>query len=268
MNQRECRVPCPAAAIPETEGGHSGPATHHLDNPDFPLRRFVSCDQCGTPLTGSAPRGRKKTYKYYHCRKCRGVYVRRDELHRLFLDKLESLKPRPEYLALFRRIVLDVWKDRAAEAGALRGDLEVKLADLRRREELLEEAYLYAKKIDAVTYERQRDAIREQIALATIDLGDARHEETDVEAVLGFAEYVMTNAARLWMESTIEQKTRLQRALFPEGLRLQDGRFGTAVTCMAFTQLQAIEAEKSGMASPRGFSSVYKLMRGQFKRAA
>ena len=151
----------------------------------------------------------------YHCRKCRGVSIRRDALHRLLLELLETLRPRPEYVALFRAIVLDVWKGRAAEAGALRADLEVKLADLRRREELLEEAYLYAKKIDAMTYERQRDAIREQIALATIDLDDARHEETDVEGLLGFAEHVLTNAARLWMEATAEQKTAASARAFP-----------------------------------------------------
>ena len=237
--------------------GHTGPATHHLDHPDFPLRRFVVCDRCGTPLTGSAPRGRTKNYSYYHCRRCPGVSIRRDALHRLFLELLETLRPRPEYLALFRAIVLDVWKVRGAEAGALRAGLETKLSDLRRREELLEEAFLYAKRIDATTYERQRDVIREQIALATIDLDDARHEETDVDGVLGFAEHVLTNAARLWQEATIEQRTRLQRALYPEGLRLRDGKFGTAVTCMAFTDFRTIEAGKFCVASPTGQPTLY-----------
>jgi hypothetical protein len=232
--------------------GHTSPATHHLDNPDFPLRRFVSCDQCGTPLTGSAPRGRAKTYPYYHCRKCRGVSIRRDALHRLFVEQLDALRPRPEYLSLFKAIVLDVWKARTAEASALRADLEAKLADLRGREQAVEEAFLFKKVIDAATYERQRDAIREQIALATIDLTDALQDETDVEDLVAFAEHVMTNAARLWMEAALEQRMRLQRALFPDGLRLRDGEFGTAVTCMAFTQLREIGTDKSSMASPTG----------------
>ena len=59
--------------------------------------------------------------------------------------------------------------------------------DLRRREALLEDAFLYAKKIDAITYERQRDTMREQIALATIELEDARLDQIDVEGLLGFA---------------------------------------------------------------------------------
>ena len=96
--------------------------------------------------------------------------------------------------------------------------------------------------------------ILEQIALTTFELEDARHDEIDVEGLLGSAEYVLTHSARLWMEATAEQRPRLQRALFPEGLRLRDGRIGTAVTCMAFTQLQTNEGDYSGMASPGGFA--------------
>ena len=118
-------------------------------------------------------------------------------------------------MALFRAIVLDVWHARAAQAGALRAAFDVKLTDLRRRETLLEDAFLYAKKIDATTYERQRDMLREQIALASIDLEDARQEEIDVESLLGFAEYVVTNAARLWMEATAEQRPRFSVLFSP-----------------------------------------------------
>lgn len=58
----------------------AGPATtaHDLNNPQFPLRRFVVCDLCTTPLTGSAPKGRSKWYSYYHCRKCKGVSARKE----------------------------------------------------------------------------------------------------------------------------------------------------------------------------------------------
>ena len=59
-----------------------------------------------------------------------------------------------------------------------------------------------------------------ELLASLIELEDARLDQIDVEGLLGFAEYVLTNAARLWMEATAEQRPRLQRALFPEGLRL------------------------------------------------
>lgn len=231
-------------------GGRDGASPHRLNNPEFPLRRFVICDACNTPLTGSAPKGRSKTYPYYHCRRCKGVSVRKEVLEARFVELLETLSPRPEFMRLFRAIVLDVWKNRSADASRLRSSLEARLTDLRGREALLEDAFLYEKRIDVVTYERQRDKMREDIALVRIELEDARLEEIDVEGLLAFAEHVLGNAARLWKETIGHQRQRLQNVLFPEGLRLKEGRFGTAVTCLVFTQLAEIQKTESGMASP------------------
>jgi hypothetical protein len=138
---------------------------------------------------------------YYHCRRCKGVSVRKEILEAQFLELLEALKPRVEFMKLFKAIVLDVWKTRQANAGNLLTTLESRLADLRRRESILEDAFLYEKRIDTASYERQRDKIREDIALARIELEDARVDEIDVEGLLGFAEHVLGNAARLWMEA-------------------------------------------------------------------
>jgi hypothetical protein len=128
---------------------------------------------------------------------------------------------------------------------------------------------LYRKEIDRATYERQRDKLREDIALVRIELEDAKLEEIDIEGLLGFAEHVLTNAARLWIEASPEQKTRLQQVLFPNGLTLQDGKFGTATTCFAFTQLTEIFSPDSGVASPTGTVASQRLaMAGFYDRRA
>ncbi len=106
--------------------------------------------------------------------------------------------------------------------------------------------------IDRPAYERQRDRLREDIALAELEANDARLEELDVEGILGFAETVISNAARLWSDATLEQKQRLQAVLFPDGLRFDGKKFGTAVTCLAFSRLQRIAGVESGVASPNG----------------
>ena len=160
-------------------------------------------------------------------------------------------------MTLFRTAVLDLWKQRSAAARNLRRDLEQRLHELERREALLDEAFLYQKQIDAKTYERQRDKVREETTLARIELEDSRLDEFDVEGIVGFAEHLLTNAARLWMTGTPDQRQRLQRVLLPEGLRLRDKRFGTAVTCLAFNQLQENPSMESGLASPTGFEPVF-----------
>jgi hypothetical protein len=67
-----------------------------------------------------------------------------------------------------------------------------------------------------------------------MELSEAVLSQLDVDGVLAFAEHVLTNGARLWMELGLDQKQQLQQALFPEGLRLDREEFGTAVTCLAF----------------------------------
>jgi hypothetical protein len=112
-------------------------------------------------------------------------------------------------MKLFRAIVMDVWQERHTLADHLVADLSAKLSKLQQREALVDEAFLYKREIDQPTYERQRDKLREDIALVRIELEDAKLDEIDLEGVLGFAEHVLTNAARLWMEAAPEQKTRL-----------------------------------------------------------
>ena len=95
------------------------------------------------------------------------------------------------------------------------------------------------------------------MALAELELNDRAIGQPDVEGVLAFAEHVMTNADRLWMELSLDQRQQLQKVLFPEGLRFDGERFGTAVTCLAFKQLAENGASESGVASPTGFEPVF-----------
>jgi hypothetical protein len=126
---------------------------------------------------------------------------------------------------------------------------------LRRREAALDDAYVFERRVDASTYERQRDMLREEIALVQIELEDARIDVVDIEGLLEFAEHLLANASRLWMEASPNKRQQLQRVLFPEGLRFRDGGLGTAVSCFAFTQLAAIGDGKS-RGVPNGIANV------------
>ena len=89
-----------------------------------------------------------------------------------------------------------------------------------------------------------------------MELEQAKLEEIDVEDLLDFAEHVLNNAAHLWLDASPKLKRRLQTVIFPEGPRFRDGRLRTATTCLAFSQLQGIGADREGLASMvLGFTS-------------
>ena len=73
-----------------------------------------------------------------------------------------------------------------------------------------------------------------------------------MEGLLRFAESILEGAAALWTGADIDQRLRLQSVLFPQGLRFRDGRFGTAVTYLAFAQLGEESGNASSLASPTG----------------
>ena len=119
--------------------------------------------------------------------------------------------------------------------------------------------FAYERKIDARTYERQRDDLRQAITLATLELEDSRAADVDVEALLRFSERVLCNAAALWQDAPLDQRQRLQAALFPEGLRMRDGGFGTVVTSLAFKYFGGNQGSNSALASPTGFAAGWQL---------
>ena len=213
------------------DGKRPSVTPHQRNHPDFPLRVFVRCGHCDRALTGSKSTGRKGVrYAYYHCPNCSKVRARKGEFEQAFVEYMARLQPKPEYVKLFKAIVLDVWKQKQVESLAQTTALDNQLADLQERKDKLVEAFVYRKAIDQATYQRQLDKLSEEITLAEMAAHDAKLESFDVEAVLNFSEHVILNAARLWTEFSLEQKQRLQRVLFPEGVTFSADGFGTTAT--------------------------------------
>jgi hypothetical protein len=73
-----------------------------------------------------------------------------------------------------------------------------------------------------------------------------------LEAVLNFAEQVFLNTARVWMEWNAEQKQRLQKVLFPQGMTFCDGIIGTAETCLVYRLIGNSGVEKARLATLPG----------------
>jgi site-specific DNA recombinase len=222
------------------------------NNPLFPLRRFVRCGRCETPLTGSVSKGQNGgKHAYYHCRRgC--LSVRKAELEAEFVAHAGRLKPETALFDVFREVVLDVWKERNREAHAATVRITHRIAYLRTKKSQLVD-YLTRGTLTEATYKEAAAEVEAEIVVADIGLKEAQCEELDMEVVLNFAQDLLTNAGRLWLEFDLDRKQRLQKILFPEGLSFADGRFGTAATSFVFNDLTARFGQESGLVRPVGF---------------
>ena len=222
-------------------------------HPDFPLRHFVKCGCCGNPLTASWSKGRSKRYPNYRCqnRQCKGVSVRKEELENRFVEFLERMKPKPAYLKLFNTVVLDVWRHKQERNVSLSVTLKQQIENLLQRKDRLIDL-LADKAIGREDYQRRLHKLDEEILLAEMQERQTTLEGYDVEGVLAFAENIILNAARLWTEFSSEQKQRLQKVLFPQGVTFSDGIYRTTETCLFFKLLENSKEGKTSLATLSG----------------
>ncbi len=232
-------------------------APHRRRNPDFPLRAFVRCEACGRPVTGSFARSHTgRRYPYYHCTgRCHAVRVRREKLEGQFVDLLDSLRPSPPVLDLFRSVVVDVWGQGLRQRRERTGLLEAQLADLRRKRERLDEVYIYQGGLEREVYEEQRRRLGEQQRTAEMELRAAQGDRFDPRPVVDFAVRLLTQSSRMWGRAGLDQRQQLQKTLFPCGIAYAGG-FRTPVSGSIFYELEAKIGEKSSLVSPTGLEPV------------
>lgn len=183
--------------------------------------------------------------------------MKKEQLEKAFEAYLLELQPKAEYLRLLGEVILSVWKDKQRQLGSLHDAACKHLALLRQKKQKLVDALVYERTIDQATYDEQIAKVKEELTLAELAERDARIEQLDVEGAMSFARHVLGNAARLWVELPFEQKQRLQRVLFPEGLQFSDGVYKTARTNLVFSQLGRKIMKKESLVALTGIEPVF-----------
>jgi hypothetical protein len=170
-----------------------------------------------------------------------------------YVEALADLAPEPEFLRLFRAVVMDAYQTRQADARQQVVETERRLAQIEKRKARLEEAYLFEQTLDRDAYMQQRDRLSEERALALLTRHEAEVDGLDVEAVLNYAEFLAMNPGRLWEEASPEEKARLQAFLVPSGLTWEGERFGTVTTDLFFGRLEPVSDSTGALVALRGF---------------
>ena len=86
--------------------------------------------------------------------------------------------------------------------------------------------------------------------------GSRELEEFDVEGILSFAERVLPRASDLWVQASLEQRQRLQRLFFPEGVAFSGKAFDrTVVTSSLFEYLRPPERSNENLVDQTGVSA-------------
>ncbi len=229
---------------------------HRVNNEAFPLRQFVLCGACGSPLTASFSRGGSGgRYPYYRCRNkaCLAVHVKRDGLEEAFRQYLsrnvtEVTAPR---LRLFRDRVIDLWKGRHTAALAEQAAQRKRLEDLKAQQSRLLDLMCKGKIADEV-YQDKAAELSAEIAITRVQAHDSELDELDIEGVLNCAEYMFRNTVLILDKLDLDNRQRFQRVLFPSGLAysMAEG-FGTGASSPIINVIQQKQDVYFRLARPR-----------------
>lgn len=229
-------------------------APKRKDNPAFPLKHFVKCGICGTPLTGGMNKGKLKHYANYWCRnsECRAVKVSKSVLESEFIEHLQTLRPEAATTAQFPAIAADVWARRRGDTGVATGVLTARLEEQKKLKAELLRARLRGE-VNQADYAQANADFDDDIDGITRELHAVRSQRGTLDAFLRFAKLMLVDVAAAWQRADAEQRLRVQNFLFQGGVAYhRNQKFLNTANPSLFQQLSGLAQGERVVGVPDG----------------
>ena len=227
------------------------------NNPEFPLRQFITCPNCNQPLTGSKSKGRKERYAYYHCHHkdcCINFRIRKERLEDAFVDYLKFIKPEQDLLNLFETTVKDVYNEKLSIRLNSQKQVQNKLIELKNRKSKLIDLRLDGT-IGEDDYKFKTEQLSEEIQENEFRLREIDELDNNLCKCLKYACKAISNIDTIWENGDLDLKQRLQKLIFPKGLMYYSNNFRTAEISSLFIKKDASLASYNNMVLPGEFES-------------
>ena len=196
-------------------------SSYARNNPEFPLKQFIICPICGSPLTASKSTGRKnKKYAYYHCynKNCKAqTRVSKDKLEDLFLHYLSRLKPEHKHMKAFKKILKECYDKAVKDTKNLYKKLNQDLSSLEEKQNKLVDMYIEGK-IRENDYKLKSESYSNEVNNIKNTLSTMESPKDDFNKCVDFVCESLENIDKLWIDCDLDTKQRLQQLIFPKGL--------------------------------------------------
>ncbi|MSU54741.1 MAG: hypothetical protein EXS48_02855 [Candidatus Staskawiczbacteria bacterium] len=227
------------------------------NNPKFPLRRFVRCIGCQHALTGSSPRGKYRTFDYYHCYNpvCILKYksIPKDEMENAFTELLGRVVPTRAFTTYFETIVLEHWKNQSTDLVKNSDIREKEMAELKTKRKSIFDM-LENKIYDNEQFKERIVNIDNQILAVKMAISETNIDQYDLEAGINYAKQSIHNLTKLWLDLEVSLRAKFQKLVFPAGISYDRNlKFGTPQLGFIFTLNQVYNGPKLDLVLPAGF---------------
>ncbi|MCB9974414.1 MAG: recombinase family protein [Rhodospirillales bacterium] len=229
-------------------------------NADFPLRGFVVCSDCETPLTACWSKSKTgDKHPYYLCPKkgCASYRksIRRNDLESDFDALIAGMRPEPQTFERFVKELDTIADGAAAECEDIRAETKNRLTEINMQIETLLDRIMEGKSETLITsYERRVEKLERERLLLNEKLGTKtkprQRPSQEFEPALNF----LRNPLNLWRSDELAHKQAVIKMLFAErpGYKKKTG-VRTPIYACPVNALTAITSGKSKMAHPGRF---------------
>ena len=186
---------------------------------------FLFCGpDCGKKLTGYEVK--KKKLHYYKCQKCNGISINAESskkmntkgAHQMFMELLESFKLDDQYLQPFIIQLKKTFASMKKEVFETRDVLKKKIRELETELNKLDERFAFGTFDNEVLYNRFRSEKLREIDQVKEQLQDAGIEISNLDNYIEKSIKISQNIHKHWQLGTLEDKRKLQKLVFPEGI--------------------------------------------------
>lgn len=192
------------------------PTIHDDANEELPLKRFVYCQNCKTPLTGFLVK--KKGLYYYKCRskEC-NCNKSAKKLHESFSQELKQLEIDKELQEVMREVMIYVYDEITHEVRSKSAHAQKKMSEINSKIDKLEERFALGD-IDRSIFNKYSKKYQSEIDEIKSEIDFPEFNSSNLQKAIDTALKISTNLNELWASGNLDQKQQLQNLVFPSGL--------------------------------------------------
>jgi len=219
--------------------------TKILSKNELPLRGFILCSNCSRILTGSASKGRKQYYHYYHCSTKCGCRYKAEEVNQIFFDELKRYVPKPGLAEICKKVILDVYETDFAAKGDGRKEVLERIEELSKRQKNARELLLKGD-FDGIEYKEIKFECENKINALEAKLGDFSKNHISIESDLNKAVKALTSLSGICSFEDMKLNRELIGSMYPEKFTFENLKDRTARVNEVATVMYQISNELEG----------------------
>jgi site-specific DNA recombinase len=241
-------------------------APYVRNRPDFPLRGFLRCAACDTPLTGGPSRSHTgRTYDYYHCPRCRAVKsVPAKKAAEEFTHLLTRLRVDQTFTSDLFVLLQEQWNRRTGDGTAVVENLGKELKEKRNLLEKLMVKYVNDDPHIRNFFPDMKRKLDDEVEALESKIAQADMAKATFAELLEFTKSMLVDISVAWKRADVDQKQRVQNSLFPGGLKYDrnNGILNPDNSCL-FSQLENFLGGKMDLVELSGIEPLASSLRIQ-----